>query len=226
MRFGAALGTALKRGARVVASRESAPAYRMIKRALISGPALDRRAGRRPAHAAGAGRQAPAEDAGLRRRVPRRRRVDTIRRRCRSASSSVRASRSPPRCRRRSRSTSRARSCAASRSRDVGVDHLPGPRARDATPSDLLADLDVGGDPRARLPDRRRLRLLGRRATCCRSCSARSASRRSPRTRSSPTPASTAGAARARRSTRRSGSSRRSTPTSARSSTARPSGST
>jgi mannose-1-phosphate guanylyltransferase/phosphomannomutase len=37
LRFGAALGTALKRGARVVASRESAPPYRMIKRALISG---------------------------------------------------------------------------------------------------------------------------------------------------------------------------------------------
>ena len=37
MRLGAALGTALKRGSRVVASRESAPAYRMIKRALISG---------------------------------------------------------------------------------------------------------------------------------------------------------------------------------------------
>ncbi len=37
LRLGAALGTALKRGARVVASRESAPAYRMIKRALISG---------------------------------------------------------------------------------------------------------------------------------------------------------------------------------------------
>jgi mannose-1-phosphate guanylyltransferase/phosphomannomutase len=37
VRFGAALGTALPRGARVVASRESAPAYRMIKRALISG---------------------------------------------------------------------------------------------------------------------------------------------------------------------------------------------
>jgi mannose-1-phosphate guanylyltransferase/phosphomannomutase len=37
LRFGAALGTALKRGARVVASRESAGAYRMIKRALISG---------------------------------------------------------------------------------------------------------------------------------------------------------------------------------------------
>ncbi|HVV60040.1 MAG TPA: sugar phosphate nucleotidyltransferase [Gaiellaceae bacterium] len=37
VRLGAALGTALKRGARVVASRESAPAYRMIKRAMISG---------------------------------------------------------------------------------------------------------------------------------------------------------------------------------------------
>jgi mannose-1-phosphate guanylyltransferase/phosphomannomutase len=37
VRFGAALGTALPRGARVVASRESAPAYRMINRALISG---------------------------------------------------------------------------------------------------------------------------------------------------------------------------------------------
>ena len=37
MRFGSALGTALPRGARVVASRESAPAYQMIKRAIISG---------------------------------------------------------------------------------------------------------------------------------------------------------------------------------------------
>ncbi len=37
LRFGAALGTSLKRGARVVASRESAPAYQMIKRALIAG---------------------------------------------------------------------------------------------------------------------------------------------------------------------------------------------
>jgi mannose-1-phosphate guanylyltransferase / phosphomannomutase len=37
VRFGAALGTALRRGARVVASRESAAAYRMIKRALIAG---------------------------------------------------------------------------------------------------------------------------------------------------------------------------------------------
>jgi mannose-1-phosphate guanylyltransferase/phosphomannomutase len=37
VRLGASLGTALKRGARVVATRESAGAYRMIKRALITG---------------------------------------------------------------------------------------------------------------------------------------------------------------------------------------------
>jgi mannose-1-phosphate guanylyltransferase / phosphomannomutase len=37
VRLAAALGTALKRGARVAASRESAPACRMIKRAMISG---------------------------------------------------------------------------------------------------------------------------------------------------------------------------------------------
>jgi len=37
VRLAAALGTALKRGARVVASRDSPPACRMIKRAMISG---------------------------------------------------------------------------------------------------------------------------------------------------------------------------------------------
>jgi mannose-1-phosphate guanylyltransferase/phosphomannomutase len=37
VRVAAALGTALKRGARVVASRESPPACRLIKRAMISG---------------------------------------------------------------------------------------------------------------------------------------------------------------------------------------------
>src|SRR5205823_7209836 len=37
VRLAAALGTALKRGARVVASRESAAACRMIKRAMITG---------------------------------------------------------------------------------------------------------------------------------------------------------------------------------------------
>src|SRR6185295_7889954 len=37
VRIAAALGTALKRGARVAASRESPPACRMIKRAMITG---------------------------------------------------------------------------------------------------------------------------------------------------------------------------------------------
>jgi mannose-1-phosphate guanylyltransferase / phosphomannomutase len=37
VRIAAALGTALKRGARIAASRESAPACRMIKRAMITG---------------------------------------------------------------------------------------------------------------------------------------------------------------------------------------------
>src|SRR4029079_9039665 len=37
VRFGSALGTALKRGSRVVATRESAAAYRLVKRAIMSG---------------------------------------------------------------------------------------------------------------------------------------------------------------------------------------------
>jgi mannose-1-phosphate guanylyltransferase/phosphomannomutase len=37
VRLGAALGTALRRGARVVATRESAPAYRAVKRAIMAG---------------------------------------------------------------------------------------------------------------------------------------------------------------------------------------------
>src|SRR5262249_56420456 len=37
VRFVAALGTALKRGSRVVATRESAAAYRLVKRAIMSG---------------------------------------------------------------------------------------------------------------------------------------------------------------------------------------------
>jgi mannose-1-phosphate guanylyltransferase / phosphomannomutase len=36
-RFGSALGTALRRGSRVVATRESAAAYRLVKRAVMSG---------------------------------------------------------------------------------------------------------------------------------------------------------------------------------------------
>ena len=73
VRLAAALGTALKRGARVVASRESPAACRMIKRAMISGlnstgvDVADLRV------LPGRGQPPPAEDAGLRRRLPRRR---------------------------------------------------------------------------------------------------------------------------------------------------------
>ena len=51
-RLATALGTALKRGARVVASRDSAPGCRMIKRAMISGLNAVRRRRRRPARVA------------------------------------------------------------------------------------------------------------------------------------------------------------------------------
>ena len=160
MRFGAALGTTLKRGARVVASRESAPGIPHDQARDHLRAQLDRRAGRRPAHAARAGRQAPAEDAGLRRGVPRRR-VDH--RPGGRADPALRAARRRAlrrRCRRRSRSTSRARSCAACRSARSARSRTRR-AARESYANDLLADLDVERDPLERLPDRRRLRLLG-----------------------------------------------------------------
>ena len=191
LRFGAALGTALKRGARVVASRESAPAYRMIKRALISGPALDRRERRRPAHAAGPGREAPAEDAGLRRRVPRRR-VDD-----RSGGGADPALRAP-----RDRALGRdaeggrealhAPGAAPRPVRRRRLDHLPGAGARElrrATCSPT-STRRRSGDAASASSSTTATRPA---ATSCRSCSGRSASRRSRRTRSSPTPASTPG---------------------------------
>ena len=105
---------------------------------------------------------------------------------------------------------------------DVGIDHLSGARARELRERPARRPRRRG-DPRARLPDRRRLRLLGRQL--------RAAARPRPARRRGRDRARVrvglglgAGAARARRSTRRSGSSPRSTPTSAPSSTARPSG--
>ena len=93
------------------------------------------------------------------------------------------------------------------RSPDVGAISYPA-RARESYATDLLAHLDVRRDPRARLPDRRRLRLLGRELRAAAACSARSASRRSPRTRSNPIRRLGAGEAAARRSHTRAGSSR------------------
>ena len=128
---------------------------------MISGLQLDRRRRRRPARAAGAGRPAPAEDAGLRRRrstsASARSDPEAV------ADPLLRAARDPAdrrRCRRRSRSTSRARSCGACRSPTSARSRYPA-RVRESYAQDLLAGARRRGDPRARLPDRRRLRLLG-----------------------------------------------------------------
>ena len=160
LRFGAALGTALKRGARVVASRESAPAYRMIKRALISGlnstgvHVADLRTLPAPVgkHLLKTQGYDAAFHIGAASNDPEAVQIRLFERP---------GSRCPRACRRRSRSTTRARSCAASPFGDVASITYPA-RARESYASDLLADLDVDGDPRPRLPHRRRLRLLGR----------------------------------------------------------------
>ncbi len=161
IRFGAALGTALKRGARVVASRESAPAYQMIKRAIISGlhstgvQVADLRTLPAPVgkHQMKTQGYDAAFHVGAASHDPE--------------AVQIRLFEPPgiaalgPRCRRRSRSTSRARSCGASRSAAVGAITYPA-RARESYANDLLSGLNVDGDPRARVPHRRRLRLLGR----------------------------------------------------------------
>ena len=73
MRLGAALGTTLKRGSCVVATRESGTRLPRDQALDHVRAQLDRRDGGRPADAAGDGRPALAERAELRRRVPRRR---------------------------------------------------------------------------------------------------------------------------------------------------------
>ncbi len=115
LRVGAALGTALKRGARVVASRESAPAYRMIKRALISGlnstgvQVADLRTLPAPVgkHLLKTQNYDAAFHVGASTTDPEAVQIRL---------SNGRALRSPRRCRRRSKSTSRARSCGGCRS--------------------------------------------------------------------------------------------------------------
>ena len=113
VRLASALGTALKRGARVIASRESPAACRMVKRAMISGlnstgiDVSDLRV--LPAAVNRHLLKTDSYDAGIHVGTN----LDATRRSSRSASSSRPGSSSPRACRRRSRSTSRARSCAA-----------------------------------------------------------------------------------------------------------------
>ena len=114
-RLAVAFGTALPRGARVVASREASASCRMIERSMIAGLNSTGVERRRPARHAQRRRTAPAEDARLRGRLPRR--LRRVRARAR-ADPLLRGARDPDRdrrSRRRSRSTSRAASCVARR---------------------------------------------------------------------------------------------------------------
>ena len=182
-RLATALGTALKRGARVVASRDSAPGCRMIKRAMISGlnasgvDVADLRVSppaRQPAR---------LEDAGLRRRRPRR--LEPSRPRG-GLHPHLRAARDPAHaraCRRRSRRTSRARSSGASpRAASARCRTRPGSaratRRICSTRSTRRRSASAGSGSSSTTATRRP-------RSCCRSSSGRSASRRSRRTGSS-----------------------------------------
>ena len=223
MRFGSALGTALTRGARVVASRESAPAYQMIKRAIISGlhstgvQVADLRTLPAPLgkhHLKTQGYDA-AFHVGSASHDPEAVQIRLFERPGVALSASMQKEIEKHFTRQELRRVPFA---------EVGTITYPA-RARETYADDLLAGLDVGGDPRARVPDRRRLRLLGRelraaaRARAARRRGGDGALVRSPTRRRRR-------CACARRSSRRAASCPRSTPTSGRSSTARPSGST
>ena len=180
VRLAAALGTALKRGARVVASRESAPRVPDDQARDDLRPELDRRRRRRPARAAGGGRPPPAEDAGLRRRLPRRLEPRRSRGVFRSASSSSPGIQLTPRCRRRSRSTSRA-GAPPRRLRRGRLDHAIRRACARATRRTCSTTSTSRRSARA-ASGSSSTTATRRRRTCCRSCSGRSASRRSRRT--------------------------------------------
>ena len=113
VRLAAALGTTLKRGARVVGSRESArgvpddQAHDDLRAELDRGECL------RPARAPFGRRPPPAEDRELRHGFPRWREPQRPGGRCKSTSSSNPASSSAPGWRRRSRRTSSGASYAS-----------------------------------------------------------------------------------------------------------------
>ena len=206
LRVGAALGTALKRGARVVASRESAPAYRMIKRALISGlnstgvQVADLRTLPAPVgkHLLKTQNYDAAFHVGASTTDPEAVQIRLFERPGVALSDGDAEG---------DREALHATGAAAGAVRRRRLDHLPGPGARELR------------ERPARRPRRRRRSASAASgsssttatraaASSCRSSSGRSASRRSRRTRSSPTPARRRRGS-ARRSTTRSGSSRR-----------------
>ena len=159
LRFGAALGTALRRGTRVVASRESAPAYQMIKRAIISGlnstgiEVADLRTLPAPVgkhHLRTQGYDA-AFHVGATSADPEAVQIRLFERTGIALSSSLR---------RRSRSTTPARSSGACRSRRWGRSTTRRARARPTRATCSRARRRC--DPRTRLPHHRRLRLFRR----------------------------------------------------------------
>ena len=72
LRLGMALGTALKRGARVVTSREADTSARLLRRAVVVGMNASGRARLRPPGHAGRGQPPPAQAGELRGRAARR----------------------------------------------------------------------------------------------------------------------------------------------------------
>ena len=225
LRLGIALGSALKRGARVVTSREAPAACRMVKRALHHRRALDRRGHRRPARAAVGGQPPPAEGGELRRGA------------CTSASTRPIPRSSPiqfyerpghPAHRRAAEGDREELHAARGAARRRGRrrhDLVSGPRRRELRGRPALEPRHRG-DPRARLQDRRRLRLLGRLARpAARPGAARRRGGRRARVHNGP-PHARACRRSTSRSARRRTSCARSAPRSASSSTAPPSGST
>ena len=160
LRVGAALGTALKRGARVVASRESAPAYRMIKRALISGlnstgvQVADLRTLPAPVgkHLLKTQNYDAAFHVGASTTDPEAVQIRLFERPGRRALGGDAEG---------DREALHAPGAAARPVRRRRLDHLPGPRAGELRERPARRPRRRR-DPRAGLPHRRRLRLLGR----------------------------------------------------------------
>ena len=159
VRIAAALGTALKRGARVAASRESAPACRMIKRAMITGLTSLGTRRRRPACPARRGRAPPAQERGLRSGLPCRHEsvgprvgADQVLRAARHPALAVHAE--------GDREELHTRRVAPRQLRRHRHDQLSGARER-VVRAGSAGRPRCRSDPRAWLPACRRLRLLG-----------------------------------------------------------------
>ena len=123
-------------------------------------PQLDRRRRRRPARAPGLGQPPPAEDARATTPASTSASATATRRCSRSASTSSPGSSSPPALQKEIEKHFTRHELRRAAFNDGRRGHLSGPRARELRAGPARRPRR-GGDPRARLPDRRRLRLLG-----------------------------------------------------------------